>query len=214
MKLVPGPPPEAFRESIARTYDGVASIREDRGEDDWRWPIAERFLAQLRDEGRETLLEVGAGVGYTSRWFADHDMIVTATDLSPEQVDLCRAKGIDAHVRDMYDLGFEAGSFDGAWAMNCIHHIPNADLPGVLEGITTVVGSGSPVYIGVWGGVDEEGMPEEDFYLPPRFFSFRSDAALQSLLEGSFLIESFDTFRPGEDSDDTLHMQSAFLRAR
>ncbi|MEX1208753.1 MAG: class I SAM-dependent methyltransferase [Acidimicrobiia bacterium] len=214
MKLVAGPPPDAFRESIARTYDGVAAVRDERGEEDWRWPIAERFLEILHADGRESMLEIGAGVGYTSRWFADRGITVTATDLSPEHVALCRAKGLEAHVRDMYDLGFAPATFASAWAMNCIHHIPNADLPRVLAGIAGVVHPGSPVYIGVWGGVDEEGLPEEDFYQPPRFFSFRADDTLQALLEKAFLIESFETFKPGDDAADVLHMQSAFLRTR
>lgn len=212
MKLIPGPPPEGFRASIATTYDGVAAARDARGEDDWRWPLAERFLGMLRDEGRTSLLEIGAGVGHTSRWFADQGLDVTATDLSPEQVALCRAKGLNAHVRDMYDLGFSTGSFNAAWAMNCIHHIPTADLPRVLRGIAEVVAPGALVYLGVWGGRDEEGMPEEDFYLPPRFFSFRSDASLVALVEPIFDIESFETFRPEEHSGDELHMQSLFLR--
>ena len=74
MKVNPGPPPDEFRSSIAATYDNVAQHREEQGEYEWRWPIAERVLATLREEGRTTLLEVGAGVGYTARWFADHDL--------------------------------------------------------------------------------------------------------------------------------------------
>ena len=51
MKLIPGPPPEAFRESIAATYSNVAHQREEMGEAEWRWPIAERVLEILRAEG-------------------------------------------------------------------------------------------------------------------------------------------------------------------
>jgi SAM-dependent methyltransferase len=214
MKLIPGPPPEGFREAIARTYDGVAAVREERGEESWRWPIAEQFLEVLRAEGRSSLIEVGAGVGYTSRWFADHGMAVTATDLSPAQIELCRAKDLPARVADLHDLDFPPGSFDAAWAMNCLHHVPNAALPGVLEGLARVVTPGAPVYIGVWGGVDEEGMPEEDFYLPARFFSFRTDSTLRSHMEDAFMVERFETFRPDDGpADDPLHMQSFFLRS-
>ncbi|NQV06071.1 class I SAM-dependent methyltransferase, partial [bacterium] len=142
---------------MAETYDGVAAVREERGEDAWRWPIAERFLEKMRADGKTRVFEIGAGVGYTSRWFADHGLYVVATDLSPAQVELCRAKGLDAHVRDMYELGFPADSFDAAWAMNCVHHIPNADFPRVLQGIADVLVPGGLFYVGVWGGVDDEG---------------------------------------------------------
>ena len=43
---------------------------------------------------------------------ADSGLAVVATDLSPAQVDRCREKGLEAHVRDMYDLGFPDESFD------------------------------------------------------------------------------------------------------
>jgi len=213
MKLIPGPPPEGFRASIARTYDGVAAARQERGEDPWRWPIAERFLETMRAEGRRRLLEIGAGVGYTSRWFADRGVDVLATDLSPRQVTLCRAKGLDARVADMYDLGLALGSFDGVWAMNCIHHVADADLPAVLEGMARVVSPGGLVYLGVWGGIDEEGIPEEDFYQPPRFFSFRSDARLRAFFEHAFIVEWFEVFQPDDEPDEEeLHMQSCLLR--
>ena len=109
MKLIPGPPPEAFRESIATTYSNVARQREEMGEAEWRWPIASRVLEQLQAEGKTRLLEIGAGVGFTARWFADRGMDVVATDLSPAQVELIGAKGLEARVADFYDLGFQAG---------------------------------------------------------------------------------------------------------
>lgn len=64
----------------------------------------------------------------------------------------------------------------------------------------------------IWGGVDEEGIPEEDFYQPPRFFSFRSDDTVLELMGMAFVIEEFITFSPCEDGDE-LHMQSCLLRA-
>ena len=213
MDIVPSPPPSDFRASIARTYDNVAHDREEMGEAGWRWPIAERFLARMRSEQLISLVEVGAGVGFTSRWFADQGIEVVATDLSPAQVALCRAKGLEAHTRDMYDLGFPAGRFDSLWAMNCVHHVPTADLPAVLKGFARVVRPGGLAYIGVWGGVDREGMPADDFYLPPRFFSFRSDETLRAMLEAAFDVETFETFTPKQD-DDGLHMQSCVARVR
>ncbi len=212
MKLVPGTPAPEFRSSIALTYDNVAADRDEAGEADWRWPIAERFLQRMKDAGKTTLLEIGAGVGYTSRWFADKGVSVMATDLAPQQVELCRPRGLEAHVRDMYELGFDRQSFGALWAMNCIHHVPNRDLPRILAGFARVLEPGGLAYIGVWGGRDDEGIPEDDFYLPPRFFSFRSDQALTQMIEGAFDIASFETFEPGEGGDDGLHMQSYFLR--
>ncbi len=200
---------------MAATYDGVAQQREQMGEADWRWPIAERFLDLMTNQGLTSLLEIGAGVGFTSRWFADRGLDVTATDLSPAQVELCRAKGLRAEVRDMYDLGYAAGSFGAVWMMNCIHHVPSADVAGVLAGIAEVLQSNGLLYLGVWGGADREGMPVEDFYLPPRYFCFRSDDTLLAAVGSVFEVVSFDTFNPEpKDPADDLHMQSLVLRRR
>lgn len=214
MRLRSGTPPRGFRRSLAHTYDAVAATRDERGEDDWRWPIAERFLSALRAEGRTNLLEIGAGVGYTSRWFADRGIAVMATDLSPKQVELCRAKGLEARVADMYHLGFPPGSFQAVWAMNCILHIPKSDLGEVLGGIAGIVDPNGLVYLGVWGGLDDEGIAEDDFYQPARFFSFRSDESLLAALEEVFAVEEFETFFPDGQREDPLHMQSAILRVR
>ena len=168
----------------------------------------------MRDEGRTRLLEVGAGVGFTSKWFADRGCHVVATDLSPAQVELCRDKGIEAYVRDMYDLGFTPGSFDALWAMNCVHHIPSADFGMVLSGYADVVGPGGLVYVGVWGGRDDEGLFVDDFYPPSRFFCLRSDASLLEAVREVFEVMSFETFLPDIEGHETeLHMQSLVMRA-
>ena len=215
MELRPARPPEAFRDSLARSYDAAAASRDEMGEAEWRWPIAESFLERMRASDQTRLLEVGAGVGYTSVWFTERGIDVVATDLSPAQVERCRAKGIEAHVRDMYDLGFPAQSFDALWAMNCIHHIPAADIGSVLDGFADVLVPGGLLYLGVWGGRDEEGIYDDDFYPPPRFFSLRSDETLRSVVEHRFVVVDFDTFVPDTDKhDDGLHMQSIVAERR
>ncbi len=214
MKLTPAPPPPDFRSSLAVSYDAAAGRRDEMGEAGWRRPIAERFHQLMVAEGKGTFLEIGAGVGYTSQWFAAHGATVTAIDLSPAQAELCRAKGLDAHVRDMYELGFRRRSFDAAWAMNCVHHVPSADFPAVLAGIADVLAPGGLFYLGVWGGVDDEGIYEDDFYPPPRFFCMRSDDTLRREVEAVFTVETFDTFVPDihEHDGDERHMQSLILR--
>ncbi len=183
------------------------------GESDWRWALAERFLELLAKEPAPKLLEIGAGVGYTSAWFAERGVEVIATDLSASQVELCRAKGLEAHVRDMYDLGFPDESFDAVWAMNCVHHVPADDFGGVLAGIRRVLRPGGLFYLGVWGGQDEAGVYDDDFYPPPRYFCMRSDETLRREVGRVFEVLSFDTFVPDiERDDDDRHMQSLVLQ--
>jgi SAM-dependent methyltransferase len=214
MQIDRSAPPPAFKVSLATTYDNHASERDDRGEAAWRHPARAAFLAAMQAEGRARLLEIGAGTGHTARWFADQGLDVVATDLSPDQVGACRDKGLEAYVRDFYELGFAPASFDGAWAANCLLHVPNADLAGVLEHIAAVLSDRGLFYVALWGGVSVEGIYEDDFYLPPRFFAFRTDDEVQDRFEAVFDIEDFELLYPEDETDDQLHVQSMVLRKR
>ena len=66
-------------------------------------------------------------------------------------VERCRAKGIEAHVMDFLHLDFPAGSFDAVFAMNCLLHVPNQDLPAVLAAVRSIR-PGGLFFVGVYGG--------------------------------------------------------------
>ena len=193
---------------MAASYDAYASEREQDGEPNWRDEIRADFVARLPDGGR--VLEIGAGVGYTARWFLDQGLDIIATDLSPANVELCRAKGVPAEVRDMADLGFADRSFDGVWAASCIMHVPTADLDTAFAGINRVLEDGGLFWVGTWGGPTNEGIWDEDHYEPKRFYSIRDDDLMRSLYEPHFEVLSFHTFSPMREVD--WHYQSALLR--
>jgi SAM-dependent methyltransferase len=91
----------------------------------------------------------------------------------------CRAKGIEAHVMDFLHLNFAAGSFDAVFAMNCLLHVPNRDLPAVLAAVRTVLRPGGLFFVGVYGGTESaEGPMDNDEHVPPRFFSWRTNEQL------------------------------------
>src|SRR5690606_6884780 len=112
--------------------------------------------------------------------FHQSGMEVVATDLSPNMVAHCRAKGVDAHVMDFMNLDFPADSFDAVYALNCLLHVPDRDLPAVLREIGTLLRSGGLFFLGVYGGAENfEGPMENDAVVPARFFSWRTDVRLQ-----------------------------------
>jgi len=196
------------RRDLARAYDAFASERDKAGEPDWRADIRDGFAARLPRGGR--LLEIGAGVGYSSKWFLDQGFDVTATDLSTVNVEICRAKGLRAEVRDMADLGFVDQLFDGVWAASCLMHIPDSELPSVLEEISRVLTLPGHLWAGTWGGTDREGIWENDRYEPKRFYSIRSDERMRAFYEPQFEVLAFDAFDPRPDLE--WHYQSALLR--
>jgi len=197
-------PVEPFRRDVD------SPDREEVGEPDWRDDIRDDFVARLPEGAR--VLEIGAGVGYTAKWFLDQGIDIIATDLSPANIELCRAKGVPAEVRDMADLGFTDSSFDGLWAASCLMHVPLADLGTVFGEVNRVLGDGGLFWAGTWGGDTAEGMWDDDRYEPKRFYGIRDDELMRSLYEPHFEVLSIDTFDPMPEID--WHYQSALLRGR
>jgi SAM-dependent methyltransferase len=177
------------------------------------WKLAERqgFLNRLVESGARSLLELGAGPGVDAIFFRDHGIEPICVDLSPEMVAACRRKGLSAYEMDLADLAFDAASFDAAYALNCLLHVPNAELPAVLAGIEKVLKPGGLFYLGTYGGIDSEGEQASDTYEPKRFFSFRTDAQLRAAVSRVFDVVSFRRVEVGA-KDPAFHFQSVVLR--
>jgi SAM-dependent methyltransferase len=186
-------------ESLRRAYAGSARKRDAMRKEPWKVAERQTFLERLRAERLTRLLEVGAGPGHDSVFFTEQGIDVVTTDLTPEMVELCRAKGLDAHVMDLLVLDFPDGSFDAAWAMNCLLHVPDADLPSALAEVRRVLRPDGLFFLGVYGNdVPEEGINPNDWHDPPRFFSFRTDDQIQTFAAEHFDVVDFHTFATGE----------------
>lgn len=178
-------------DDLRRAYDGGAERRDAASKEPWKLAERDAFLARLRDAGAARLLEVGAGTGQDAAFFRDAGLEVVATDLSPEMVERCRTKGLEAHVMDFLGLDFPDTSFDAVHAMNCLLHVPNADLPAVLDEIARVLVGGGLFFLGVYGGNGTEGPADGDWHVPPRFFSRRTDEQIQDFVRERFEIVDF-----------------------
>lgn len=178
------------------------------------WKAAERddFLNRLRVEGKQTLLEIGAGPGRFGAFFRDQGLDVTCTDLSTEMVALCRAKGLRAHVMDFLSLDFPPASFDAVFALNCLLHVPSVDLDRVLTAIHRLLRPGGLFFYGVYGGWSFEGLFPDDHCDPPRYFVFYPDDELRRRVAGLFDVVSFRVITV--DHDEESHFQSLILRPK
>jgi SAM-dependent methyltransferase len=175
------------------------------------WETAERdiFFEVLRHERVTSLLELGAATGSDAAFFKAHGFEVVCVDLSPQMVERCRARGLVAHVMDVADLRFPPDSFGAAYAMNCLVHVPKSQLRGVLEGISRVVKRGGLFYLGIYGGREFEGVWDDDYFEPKRFFCHHPDEDLCSVVGEYFRLESFRRIPQGWNG---LHFQSLILR--
>ncbi|MEU8005567.1 class I SAM-dependent methyltransferase [Catellatospora sp. NPDC049111] len=192
---------------LRQAYNGGAAERDTHDKEPWK--VAERaaFADRLHAEQRRTLLELGAGTGQDSRHFMDAGLEVVAVDLSPEMVARCRAKGVDARVADFLDLGLPDASVDAVYALNCLLHVPDTDLPAVLDNIRRVLVPGGLFFLGVWGGLHHEGVLVADRHEPQRFFAWRTDDALLAFARTSFEVEDFHTVAVGEYTFQSLTLR-------
>ncbi|MBN2238911.1 MAG: class I SAM-dependent methyltransferase [Dehalococcoidales bacterium] len=199
-------------DDLRKAYDGSASARESGTIQDWKRKERDDFCTLLKSEGIETLLEIGSGPGRDGLYFTENGIKVTCIDLSPEHVRLCREKGLDARVMDVGDMNFPANSFDAAYAMNSLLHVPKTEIERILEMIRSVLKPSGLFYMGVYGGYDFEGMFENDRTVPKRFFTFYTDERLRDISSGLFDVIRFNKVTVPDRS--SMHFQSLVLRKR
>lgn len=203
---------EDVLESLRQAYDRGAEQRDTAGLPAWKTAERDDFLALLKTEGKQTLLEIGAGPGHFSAYFRDQGLDVTCTDLSPEMVRLCRAKGLRAYVMDFLHLDFPPASFDAVFALNCLLHVPSADLDRVLAVIHRLLRPDGLFFYGVYGGWSFEGVWPEDEHDPQRYFVFYPDDELRRRVAGLFDEISFRVIEVERDRES--HFQSLILRPK
>lgn len=201
---------EQIREDLRHSYNRTASERDAGSKTAWKVAERQHFLDLLQAEGKTSLLEVGAGTGQDSRFFAEQGLDVVCTDLSEEMVQRCREKGLVAHRMDSLNLDFPAETFDAVYSLNCLLHVPKATLPAVLSSIRTLLRPGGLFFYGVYGGHDREGIWQDDHQEPKRFFSYFTDEALLAFVAPFFEVVSFRSLPLG-DADRTV-FQSLTLR--
>jgi SAM-dependent methyltransferase len=189
----------------------MAEWRDKREMDDWKIAVRQQFLSLLQQEGKMTLLEVGAGTGQDSLFFQNAGLDVICTDLSPAMVEFCRQKGLKAYQMDFLSLTFPPASFDAIYAMYCLLHVPTQTLPTVLQKLRDLLRPGGLFFLCVFGGTEQEGPHEDDQHEPPRFYAHHTDAFMQSVTAPYFECISFLTMPlPGS----IWHVQAMTLRRK
>jgi len=196
--------------NLLEFYNCDVERRDNRKYPAWKQEERQQFLSLLQQEGKTSLLEIGAGTGTDSQFFQQHGLKVTSTDLSPEMVKRCQQKGLTAYVMDFLHLDFSPGSFDAIYSFNCLLHVPAQDLPAVLQKIQGLLKPAGLFYLGVYGGIEREGARPDDPDEPKRFFSFHTDEYMQEVTRQFFELLYFK--RVHIEGEGDLHFQSIILR--
>ncbi len=199
-----------IKSNLRKFYDEEAKYRNLNHKQEWKLNQREIFYNYIKKEGKDTLLELGAGTGQDSKFFMDCGLKVTAIDLSNEMVKICKEKGIDAYELDFYNLSDLNKKYHCIWSMNSLLHVPKDDLPRVLKSIDFVLNEDGLFYMGVYGGEDTESNWINDVSEIPRFFSYYSKDKLKEVLQDVFEIVSFDQF----DVCKNIDFQSIIMRKK
>ncbi|MGE5249412.1 MAG: class I SAM-dependent methyltransferase [Bacteroidota bacterium] len=203
---------EGLRNDLREAYDRYAQERDASPMEEWKVMERAAFLSALQKEHKRSLLEIGAGPGRDGRFFREQGLEVVCIDLSPAMVELCRQKGLRAHVMDMLDIDFPEESFDAVYALNSLLHLTKVEFPRVLQRISAILRPGGLAFLGLYGGFEFEGIREQDSYVPKRFFSFFSDEHLEEEVRKVFDILRFQ--RVFFEGEDPFRFQSLILRKK
>src|ERR671922_1322470 len=136
-------------------------------------------LRLLRD-GPGRLLDVGCGGGAHTVTFAQRGWTVTGIDISPAQLELARARGLEVLEADAAALPFEDESFDAAVSM--FTHTDVGDFAAFVRETTRVLRPGGafaylglhPCFVGHHAFVHGRDVP--DLHPGYRDTSYRTEA--------------------------------------
>ena len=94
----------------------------------------------------KTVLELGCGIGFVSRYLAEmYNVTVYGTDYDQEQIQIAKKlqpkiNHLSFQIEDAAKLSFENSSIDLVLSQNVFHHIP--DWENAIKEISRVLGSG------------------------------------------------------------------------
>ena len=111
------------------------------------WGSVKTFLDSL--EPNSKLLELGCGNGKNMA-YCEH-LNVEGIDISIEQINICRKRGLNAHEGDITELNYDDNSFDNMICIATYHHLDNdVDRQRCLEEMYRCLRINGKILITVW----------------------------------------------------------------
>ena len=117
----------------------------------WLYPTLCKFLS-----GRT--LDIGPGIGDFIRFRPN----TIGVDINPDNVEYCRAQGLDVRLIEINRLPFEDGEIDCINMDNVLEHIEDPSL--ILSEMTRVLKKGGIALIGVPGVLGFKTAPDHEIY--------------------------------------------------
>lgn len=191
--------------SIQDSYRRIASEYKRKVKShDLDHRFIEKFLSRF-SPGRK-ILDLGAGTGIVSNEIQEnHQLDVTAVDLSKEMVDLAKHNypGLKVIKMDLRKLEFPSSSFDGVFANYSLIHISESDVPSALEEIRRILKEFGYLYLALQEPITPM---DKDGYYPvvykrdvKMFINLFKETEIRSYLQGAgFKIVEVNRRKPQE----------------
>ena len=127
---VPLPPPAA---DAAPVFDYGRFAERFRGSEDYVRSGQSLYVPYFN--GCKDVLDIGCGRGEFLDLMREAGIQARGIDLSRESVDLCRSKGLQAEVADLFPYldGLADASLDGIFSAQVVEHLPPARLPEMIR---------------------------------------------------------------------------------
>lgn len=152
--------------------------------------IATGILRKIEFNGKEHLMDFGAGTGLLSSFLADRIKKITAVDFSPAMLENFRAKSWSCAIETIQtgeELDIRDSFFDGIISSMTLHHIQ--DIPGLFERFHDLLNPGGFVALGDL--VKEDGSFHAD-NTGVMHFGFEMPDIMNKLTEAGFVQVEFE----------------------
>lgn len=118
--------------------------------------VRDDFVRELEKGNR--VLSAGFGAGHDMEFLGQKGLEVVGIDLSDQNVEYARSRGLDARKMDMTDTDLPENHFDGIWCNAAIHFNDHEGMEEATEELYRVTSGGGIAQIAFKLG-------EEDFYV-------------------------------------------------
>jgi ubiquinone/menaquinone biosynthesis C-methylase UbiE len=188
-----------IKDIISTSYTKNNKFRNSDVVSLWKVKEFQNFINELSIRGLSNVLDLGAGSGIFGQMFLEKNYIVKCIDISEGMIEFCKNRGLDSEVMDFYNMNFRDGSYEGIWSMNTLLHVPKASIEYVLREVHRVLSDTGIAFVGLYGGKSFEGIWNEDFYTPKRYFSFYHDEEIKEIIGDIFTIKQFKSYDVGRN---------------
>lgn len=198
---------DGIEQQLRSYYEAEADRRLRPTHGERRHDICETFARSLAADGRDSVLDVGAGPASDHGPFAASGISCIGVDLAVGNAMLAAESGQTVVPASLFDLPFPGSTFSAGWSMSTFQHVPDERIDEALAEFVRVLEPGAPVTIGLWGGRDEiiDSTSSASGLHLPRHFTLRTHDRIRSILRRHLVIEREETFASGS-SDWEYHV--------